>query len=172
MKSYTKVVFVDVSEKSILPREIIDVLYSGDNSVPLLAFMSPNGQTNFGSFSHKTLKSQDYNKIFRDVKKKIREAKKEGTLNDSGLVAKSNDSADEDNDDNVDTASEAVVMVSPRLRTWKSAKGKTIKAKFIKFEDNLFHFETIKGKIIAVKATDLDAASVTTAEEIININKK
>ena len=167
MKKYAKVVFVDQKEMNSLPKKVLQAINGAGGSMPLLVFLSPNEETNFGSFNHGTLKNQKYSTIFRDVKKKIKTAKEEGQLKESGLVAKSeNGSADGEAD------SDAVMIASPRIRTWKSNKGSEIKAKLIKFENDTFHLKTSRGKNIKVTAADLDPATVTMAEEIININKK
>lgn len=149
-----------------MPRNISDALTATGNTMPLIAFLSPDGGTNFGSFEKKALNSQKYNTIFRDVKKKIKEAQEAGKLRNSGLVAKSDASDDKEAD------SDAVMIAGPRFRTWKSSKGSEIKAKLIKFEGDTFHLKTTKGKTIKVTASDLDPESVKTAEELVRINKK
>ncbi len=167
MKKYAKVVFVDQKELNSLPPKIKQALNSAGNTMPLIAFLSPNSEVSFGGFQKNALNSQKYNTIFRDVKKKIKAAQEEGSLRDSGLVAKVDDT-DAKNED----VGDSVVIASPRVRTWKSAKGSEIKAKLIKFEGGIYHLKTTKGKTIKVTAADLDAASVKTAEEIVSINKK
>ncbi len=168
MKKYAKVVFVDQKEMNSLPKKVLQAVSGAGGSMPLVVFLSPNEETNFGSFNHQTLKNQKYSTIFRDVKKKIKAAQEEGSLKDSGLVAKVADADAEEED--VD--SDSVVIASPRVRTWKSAKGREIKAKLIKFQGDTFHLKTTKGKTIKVTAADLDAATVKMAEEIVSINKQ
>ncbi|MGJ8658034.1 MAG: hypothetical protein ACSHX6_16420 [Akkermansiaceae bacterium] len=116
------------------------------------------------------MKGQDYSKIFKDTKKKIREAKKTGELSETGAIATA-ETEEADTSSEV-SDSDAVVILSPRLRTWKSSKGSEIKAKLIKFENGIYQLETSRGKVISVTVADLDEASVEMAEEIVNINTK
>lgn len=164
MKKYAKVVFIDQTELDTLPDDLKKVMVAAGAGIPLVAFLSPDGATDFGSFNHGTLKNQDYTKIFKEVKTKIKDAQKEGTLKGSGVVAK-----DEDKDTK---ETDAVVIVSPQLRKWKSTKGSEIEAKLIKFEDDTYHLLTSKGKNIKVTASDLDPESVKMAEEIVRVSKK
>ncbi|MFT5905662.1 MAG: hypothetical protein ACI9E1_001262 [Cryomorphaceae bacterium] len=166
MKKYAKVVFLDSKELNSLPPKVKQAINAAGGSMPLVVFLSPNEETNFGAFSHQTLKNQKYSTIFKEVKKKIKAAQEDGSLKDSGLVAEVADA------ENKDVDSDSVVIASPRVRTWKSAKGSEIKAKLIKFEGDTYHLKTTKGKTIKVTAADLDAASVKMAEEIVSINKK
>ena len=152
-----------------LPPKISAALNAAGGSMPLITFLSPDGETNFGSFNHTTLKNQEYNKIFRDVKKKIKTAQKEGELKSSGAAAKA-DGAEDAKDGAAE--SDAIMIASPRVRTWKSSNGKEIQAKFIKFENDTYFLRSTKGRDIKVTAKDLDDASIKMAEEIININKK
>jgi hypothetical protein len=168
MKKYSKVVFVDQNESTSLPDNISKALSGAGGAMPLLVFMSPDGETNYGSFNHGTLKNQKYSKIFKDVKDKIKTAKEEGKLKESGLVAK----ADDGDSDDKKAESDAVVILNPEVRTWKSSKGSEIKAKLIKFEDETYYFVTTKAKTIKVKASDLDSESVKMADEILRLNTK
>ena len=84
MKSYAKVVFVDSKESTTLPAKVTTAIRAAGNSIPLLVFMSPDNETVLGSFNHGTLKNQEYSKIFRDLKKKIKKAKKEGNFKNTG----------------------------------------------------------------------------------------
>jgi len=168
MKKYAKVVFVDQKELNSLPQKIRQGFNAAGNIMPLIVFLSPNSETSYGAFQKKALSSQKYNTIFRDVKKKIKAAKEEGQLRESGLVAKNGGTDSEGG--NID--SDSVVIASPRIRIWKSNKGREIKAKLIKFEANVYHLRTTKGKTIKVTADDLDAATVKMAEEIVSINKQ
>jgi hypothetical protein len=54
MKKYAKVVFVDQNESNTLPREIREGLYSAGNTMPMVVFFSPNGQTKFEAFDKKS----------------------------------------------------------------------------------------------------------------------
>ena len=168
MKKYAKVIFVDQKEMNSLSNKLSQAIRSAGGAMPLIVFLSPDGETTFGAFNHSTLKNQKYRTIFKDVKKKITVAKEEGGLRDSGLLAKVDDT--EANNDDADR--DSVVIVSPRVRIWKSTKGSEIQAKPIKFEGDTYHLKTTKGKSIKVKAADLDAATVKMAEEIVSINKK
>jgi hypothetical protein len=102
------------------------------------------------------------------VKKKIKEAQEEGLLKESGLVAKADDASEE----NQKADSDSVVILSPRVRTWMSAKGSEVEAKLIKFEGETYHLQTTRGKSIKVTAKDLDPETVKMAEEIVRLNKK
>lgn len=170
MKAYAKVVYVDFHERRNIPKSASAALSAVGGSYPQLVFMSPNGETKYGSFNHASMRNQDYSKIFRDLKKKIREAKKTGELADLGATAK----VDTEDVDAVseDVDSDAVVIQAPRVRTWKSSKGREIKAKLIKFENGIYQLKTTKGKVISVTVADLDEKSVALADEIVSINKK
>lgn len=172
MKKYAKVVFVDQKETTSLPDNISKALNEAGGSMPLIVFMSPDGETNFGSFHHGTLKDQKYSKIFKDVKDKIKTAKEEGKLKESGAVAKVDEDETKDEDAKKEAESDAVMILSPQVRTWKSSKGSEIEAKLIKFEDETYHLITTKGKSIKVTADDLDPESVKMAEEIVRLNTK
>ncbi len=165
MKTYAKVVFVDSKDKKTVPK-IYKKLLAAGGSMPLLIFESADGEQSYGSFNHASLKGQDYSKIFRDTKKKIREAKKTGELSDAGASATS----EEDEEVSEQSDSDAIVIANPSLRKWKSSKGKEISAKLVKFENGIYHLKTSRGKDISVTAADLDSTSVAIAEEIVEIN--
>jgi len=165
MKSYVKTVFVDNKDRRSLPAEVGKALTAAGGSIPQLVFMSPDGEVNYGSFNHASLKGQDYSKIFRSVKSSIRDAKKEGELSNSGTS-----STEEDDQVVTSEDSDVVMILSPRLRTWKSSKGKEIQAKLIKFENGIYYLQTSRGKEIPVTSQDLDETSVQLADELVNVN--
>ncbi len=165
MKKLAKVVYVDSTEVASLPTEVSTAINAAGNTIPRLVFMSPDHQTVLGSFDHPKMKAQDYNKIFKEVKAKIKEAKKDGQLSESGVVAKDDDDKDKEKSD-------AVVIKSPKLAVWKSIKGVEINAKLTKFEADTYHLVTSKGKSIKVMAKDLDPATLKMAEELVEENKK
>ncbi len=169
MKSYTKVVFVDSKERRSLPRKVSSALNSIGGSLPLLVFLSPDGEIKLGSFNHASLKGQEYRKIFKETKKKIKDTKKEGGFKNSGVAGKTDDANKADASDKAE--SDAVMIANPVERTWTSSKGREIKAKLIKFEDGAYSLKTSKGRVITVKAGDLNTASVVLAQEIIDNNK-
>ena len=84
LKRVGVVVFVDSNSKSedykAAPQEVSSKLQKVSGSLPIVALTSADMTQDFGSFAHKQLKSQDFRKIFKDAKKKIREAKKAGSL--------------------------------------------------------------------------------------------
>jgi len=169
MKRYAKVVFIDSNEKKSAPEDVKAALNKAGKTLPLLVFLSPDSQTTYAEFGHAALKSQNFSKIFRDLKKKIRDAQKDGSLNSSGVVAK-DDTKDEGSNNSSDLSS--VTIKNARFQNWKSAKGSAIYAKLIKFENDTYHFLTTSSKTIKVKASGLDPASLKVAEELVNLNKK
>ena len=169
MKTYAKVIFVDSKDKKTVPK-VYKKLRATGGSMPYLVFESANGEKSYGSFNHASLKRQDYSKIFKDTKKKIREAKKTGELSDAAASATSDEAEEEVASEQSD--SDAVVIANPTVRKWKSSKGREISAKLIKFENGIYHLKTSRGKEISVTAADLDSESVELAEEIVGLNTK
>jgi hypothetical protein len=80
MKKYAKVVFVDQKESNTLPKEIRTGLFSAGNTMPMVVFFSPNGQTKFGAFDKKALNNQKYSTIFKDVKLRSKKLKTRARL--------------------------------------------------------------------------------------------
>ncbi len=169
MKSYARVVFVDQSERRSLSSDISKQIDTAGNTFPLLVFLTPDNKTNLGSFNHVSLRNQNYKKIFRDLKKKIKAAKKEGALKSVGSVESSDD---EDSDDTDGADSDTVVISDPEFKNWKSAKGKIIRAKLLKFDGETYYLKSPRGRDFKVTADDLDADTVKMADEIVSANKK
>jgi len=170
MKSIGKVVFVDitkgVNEEMKLPSEVTAYFDKiKEDTIPSVVIVSPDLTQCFGFYSYSQLKPQNYSKIFKEAKKKIKEAKKAGGLSSVGKV----EVAEAEAKDATDT--DTVTINSPTLETWKSKQGSEIKAMLIRVEhDDLFIFKTSKGKTLKVKPSQLSSDSVERVEKLVAEN--
>lgn len=151
-----------------MPKEVQSALTKAGGAMPLLVFMTPDHKKTLGTFNHAKLKNQEYSDIFRNVKKTIRTAKKEGEFKNAGAS-----SANAETSDNQEVASSngAVMIAKPMTRIWTSAKGKKIKAKLIKFENATYYLKTTNGRTVEITAADLNPDSAKLAEELVASNK-
>ncbi len=172
MKSIGEIVFVDITrgndESLKLPAEVEayfdEIQDKKMRMVPMVVILSPDLTQKFGAFKYVQLKHQEFSKIFKDAKKKIREAKKLGGLSSVGKV----EIADQDNE----SSKEGVVTIgSPQLESWESKQGSEIKAMLMRVEhDDLFIFKTSKGKILKVKSSQLSKDSVDRVKALMAEN--
>ena len=168
MKSMGEVVFVNFSkgndESLKLPSEVEAYFQTIQNkkinNVPMVVIFSPDLTQKFGAFKYTQLKPQAFSKLFKDAKKKIKEAKKTGGLSSVGKVEIADKESPKDG---------VVTISSPKLESWESKKGSVIKAMLMRVEhDDLFIFKTSKGKILKVKSSQLSAESVDRVKALIS----
>lgn len=163
-RTWSVVLFVDSANKKefqkLPPKLKTKVSNLSGKYIPKIHFTSADLSQDFGSFHHTQMRSQNFRDLFRETKKKVREAKKEGLL--SSTSAK----ADEPNTDE-DTDS-IVTIENPSLSDWKSAKGSTIKAKLLRIEEQeTYVFQTASGKTLKVKKEQLDVSSIEKAQQLV-----
>lgn len=132
----------------------------------MVVILSPDLTQKFGAFKYAQLKPQEFSKIFRDAKKKIREAKKLGGLSSVGKV----EIADQEAQDTESSKAGVVTIASPQLESWESKQGSEIKAMLMRVENDLFIFKTSKGKILKVKSSQLSTDSVDRAKALMAEN--
>ena len=170
-----EVVFVDITrgndESLKLPAEVEAYFNEIENKkrrmVPMVVILSPDLTQKFGAFKYAQLKPQEFSKIFKDAKKKIKEAKKVGGLSSVGKV----EIADQEAKDKESSKDGVVIISSPQLESWESKQGSEIKAMLMRVEnDDLFIFKTSKGKILKVKSSQLSTDSVERAKALMAEN--
>jgi len=168
MKSFGVIVFVNTrqgkDESGKLPSNVEAKFRAfKERTIPKVYMTSADLTQDFGSFTYTQLKPQDFRKIFRDAKKKIRTAKKSGLLSSTGAEEKAADS---------ETDADVVNIEDPQLETWETAKGDKVKAKLIRVDKGeTYVFKTDKGKTIEAKLKHLSAESQTRLKKLVEENK-
>lgn len=163
-RTWSVVLFVDSSDKKefqkLPPKLKTKVSKLSGKYIPKIHFTSADLSQDFGSFHHEQMRSQNFRDLFREPKKKIREAKKEGLLNSTS------EQADEPSTEGEKDST--VTIENPTLSDWKSAKGSIIKAKLLRIEEQeTYVFQTASGKTLRVKKEQLDANSIKKAQQLI-----
>ena len=133
----------------------------------------------YGTWGHAKLKGQDYRSIFRDARKAISADKKNGTFGVKAAEEKEEEAKPVAKKDEKKKSTGKIVTSSadaylytidePVEEVWYSSKGTRIRAKLIAIEDGkIFHLETNSGKVLKVKASQLDADSAARAKAATN----
>jgi len=159
-----KLIVVDGKERGSIPKNINNAVVNG--SYPLVIITDAEMKTVYGRYGHKQLKGQDYRKIFKGAKDKIRDAIKDGSF----ATKVGSDVEDPDNSPNSekpDNAEGPATLADTPIETWESSQGKKIQARLVSVEnDSKFTFETASGKAIVVTADQLSDESVKRAREL------
>lgn len=121
-------------------------------------------KADYGFYQQNQLKSQEFSKIFREAKSKIRDAKKNGDLANFQAPKESAVAGSQNSD--------LTQISSPEFDNWTSAKGSSIRAKLINYRESTgsYEFELQNGKTIKVNGSELTPDSVTKAREVLKKN--
>jgi hypothetical protein len=170
IKSEGSAVIVDTSEFSELP-DVVKKAIQGKGSLPMVVFVDPGMQNVYGAFGHSELKGQDYRGVFRDTKRKIRDAKKAGSfvtdLNAAPVEVAAKDAVADDVE--IVDIVERVQVEEGEITRWTSSKGKVLMARLVAIEgeeSETFVFQTAAGKEIRAEAQHLSDESVERAREM------
>ena len=173
IKSEGEGVVVDTSETGQLPDVVAQAFRSVGGSLPTVIFADPAMKNVYGSFGHSQLKSQDYRAVFRDTKRKIREAVKDGSFETDLSGAKeevAGNEAEGDAGDEDAVPAGRIMVEESELEMWRSAKGSQITAKLVAVEgEDTFIFETAAGKEIRVTAAQLSVESMQKARKMAGL---
>lgn len=168
MKSFGVVVFVNEqkgkSETGQLPDSVKNAFRAiKENTIPSVYITSADLTQDFGSFSYSKMKPQDFSKLFRDPKKKIREAKKAGFLSSTGIKVKAVEAQ---------ANPDVITIKNPQLETWETAKGTKVNAMLVSvIKDETYVFKTDKGKKIEAKLVHLSSESQLKLKKLLKENK-
>lgn len=148
-----------------MPKVTRSFIRKNSDAIPYVILTTPDLEESFGGYTHKHLKSGDYSAIFREAKKKIREAKKIGRLDYT--EEPDSEEATETLPDN-----QTVEILNPTTEQWSASSGTTIQAKLLKVENGRdYVFETPQGKIIKVTLDQLSKSSSEKAKALIEANQ-
>lgn len=145
-------IVVDLTEVPALPSLIKDSYRTGAASVPLVIVTDPGISTIYSRLDYPAMKTQKYTTIFKETKKEIKTAQKEGTFSLG------------------EYAPVVVTVANSEIISWKSSNGTEIRAKLTGVEDDTTYiFETAAGKTIRATAKQLSKDSVTKARELAGL---
>ena len=183
LKSIGVVVFCKANAKSRvnsdwneMPSVVQTYINKNKNLVPYVVITTPDTTEKFAGYSHKHLSGGDYVKIFREAKKKIREAKKAGRLSSVTSADTGESKETESKTDTItktSTEGQTIVIVSPATEQWISSSDTTLQAKLMSVEKGqVCIFKTAKGKSIKVKLDQLSTTSADRVRELMELNTK
>lgn len=158
----------DQGEQAALPKIVSNAYRQAGGSYPIVIFTDPGLTKVYGTYTHAKLKGQDYGSIFRDLKRSVREAIKDGSFSTelAGDGAVSGDNADVPDSDPIGI----VTIENGEMREWSSAAGTTIVAKLLSVEgEDLFVFEAENGRNIRTTSEKLSPQSVKEARELAGL---
>lgn len=177
LKSLSIPVLIDISsETGKLPKEIQTAYRAAGGAMPFVVLTDPAMTKVYGSYSHTSLKGQDYRTIFRDAKRAATADIKADTFNVTldASAPKKADAAVAKNDqteDKVKSSSADIVKIEdPQMLSWRSSKGTSIKARLISVEGGkIFVFKTDSGRVIKVPGEQLSKTSLADARLIAGL---
>ncbi len=151
---------------------------AGGGSLPVVILADPTLSKVYGTYNHAELKGQDYRSIFRDARRAMAEDKKNGTFGAKAVEANEEVKPVAKKVEKkkpvgkiVPSSRDAFIYTidEPVEEVWYNSTGSRIRAKLIAVEDGkLFHLETSSGKVLKVKASQLDANSAARAKAATN----
>ncbi len=165
VKSFSKPVFADQSERGALPENVQKALRDAGGALPLVVLIDPSYEKVYAAFGHAQLKGQDYSSIFRQAKKDVKADIKANTF---GLPEAPTEKAD-DNEELAES-DDRIKVRDPQFEIWRSSKGSRIDAQLLAIEnETTFVFKTRKGRTIRTTADKLQATSVQRGRKLAGL---
>jgi hypothetical protein len=167
VKSFSKPVFADQSERGSLPENVQKALRDAGGALPIVVLIDPSYEKVYGAFGHAQLKGQDYSSIFRQAKKDVKADIKANTF---GLPEAAAEEEKAEAKDELAESDDRIMVRDPQFEIWRSSKGSRIDAQLLAIEnETTFVFKTRKGRTIRTTADKLQATSVQRGRKLVGL---
>jgi len=163
-RSIGEVVFIDSGENGKVPEAIRDQL---NGVIPIVVIADPKGEKVYGRFDHSTLKTKDFNSIFRQAKKELREDLKNGVVESAAKPggAGTTPAAGGGGGSALKPLSTSKFADLP-YEKWESLKGSSIEAKLEAVNGDDLTLKTKDGRTIKLKQYQLSGDSLRRLKQI------
>jgi hypothetical protein len=161
VRSIGEVVFVDRGESDKVPESVRSQL---SGSIPVVVIVDPKAEKVYGRYDHAILKTRDFNSIFRQAKKELREDLKNAGATTAGPAS----AADSETPASGTTGKAAgpTRYADLPFETWESLQGTTIEAKVEDIRGDEVTLRTRDGRRITLKQIQLSSPSLKRLREI------
>ena len=137
------------------PKAVQEKFRSLSGPIPHAVITDASAETAFGGYTHKELSSKNFNSIFREAKRALRDS--------VGKTPPPNSSSD---DELPSAASDGPKSIANApLETWTSSKGTRLEAKITKIDPASVTLITKDGRVFPVKLDQLSAESRKLADK-------
>lgn len=162
VRSIGEVVFIDSGENDKVPESVRSQL---TGAIPIVVIADPKAEKVYGRFDHSTLKTKDFNSIFRKAKKDLREDLKSGVAAVEPKTGASGSTP-------ATAGTSAPSPLKPQgssgrskfanlpYEKWESLKGATIEAKIEDVRGEEVTFKTKDGRTIKINQLQLSGDSL------------
>jgi hypothetical protein len=164
-RSIGEVVFIDSGENGSVPEAIRSQL---NGVIPIVVIADPKGEKVYGRFDHTTLKTKDFNSIFRQAKKELREDLKNGVVQSAakpGGAGSTPASAGGGGGSALKPLSTSKFANLP-FEKWESLKGSSVEAKLEAVNGDDLTLKTKDGRTIKLKQYQLSGDSLRRLKQI------
>lgn len=163
VRSIGEVVFVDQGENDKVPESIRSQL---SGTIPVVVIADPKAEKVYGRYDHSTLKSKDFNSIFRQAKKDLREDLKNGVATSDPPSSGTPSPGSPTTPPATQKPTGASRFANLPFETWESLQGTTIEAKVEDIRGDEVTLKTKDGRRITLKHIQLSSPSLKRLREI------
>lgn len=159
VRSIGEVVFIDNGENDKVPESVRSQL---TGAIPVVVIADPKAEKVYGRFDHSTLKTKDFNSIFRKAKKDLREDLKSGVAAvepKTGASGGTPATAGKSPPSTLKPQGSSKFANLP-YEKWESLKGATIEAKIEDVRGEEVTFKTKDGRTIKINQLQLSGDSL------------